>query len=119
MTTTSTVARGTAATTDYEPYNGFDAVIQGDPTAGVAWLRTASAGDGVLYAGMFVAHPSVFRYTFVGDESFHVLAGDFDVAIDGGETVRLRSGDIASFPKGAQSTWTVREALTKFFVISG
>jgi uncharacterized cupin superfamily protein len=116
---TTTVTRSTADVSSYEPYNGFDAVLEGDPAAGVAWLRTTPGGDGVLYTGMFVAHPSVFRYTFLGDESFHVLDGDFEVAVDGGETVRLRTGDIASFPKGARSTWTVHRTLKKFFVISG
>ena len=119
MTTAQTVARGNVATNDYEPYNGFDAVLAGDPAAGVAWLRTTAAGDGVLYAGMFTVAPSTFRYAFSGDESFHVLEGDVEIALDGGPSVRLRAGDIASFPKGAQSTWTVVAPLKKFFVISG
>jgi len=34
-------------------------------------------------------------------------------------SVTLQPGNIASFPKGATSTWTVRRTLRKFFVISG
>ena len=119
MTTTQTVARCTADTEDYEPYNGFEAILTGDPAAAVSWLRTTSGGEGVLYAGMFIVAPSTFRYVFAGDESFHVLEGDVEIAVDGGPTVQLTAGDIASFPKGAHSTWTVRRALKKFFVISG
>ena len=119
MTTTHAVARSTVQTADYEPYNGFDAVLAGDPAAGVSWLRTTAAGEGVLYTGMFVVAPSTFRYSFAGDESFHVLEGEVEIAVDGGATVQLGPGDLASFPKGAASTWTVTRALTKFFVISG
>lgn len=119
MTTVHPIARSTISTDAYEPFNGFDAVLEGEPSAGVAWLRTTSAGAGVLYTGMFVAAPSRFRYTFAGDESFHLLEGDVEIALDGGPTVRLRAGDVVSFPKGAQSTWTVHAPLKKFFVISG
>ena len=103
----------------YEPFDGFDAVIDSDPAARFAWLRTGSAGEGVLYTGMFTAEPSTFRYTFGGDESFHVLDGDFDIAVDGGEVVTLGPGELASFAKGTTSTWTIRAALRKFFVIAG
>ncbi len=119
MTEVATIARSDATTTDYEPFTGFDAVISGDPDAGVAWLRTAPAGDGVLFTGMFQAEPSVFRYSFAGDESFHLISGDVEIAVDGGETLRLTDGAVASFPKGAVSTWTIHRRLTKFFVISG
>ncbi len=106
-------------TVDYEPFDGFEAVLEGDPNAKVAWLRTESGGEGMLYTGMFTAEPSTFRYAFGGDESFHVLEGDLEIMIDGGETVTLTPGDIASFPKGALSTWTLHSPLRKFFVISG
>lgn len=115
----STVARSRVDVAVAEPYDGFDAVLAGQPNARVAWLRTGSNGDGVLYTGVFVLEPSVVRYTFAGDESFHVLEGDLDIAVDGGEVLTLGPGDLASFPKGARSTWTVRTTLRKFFVISG
>ncbi|HEY3017138.1 MAG TPA: cupin domain-containing protein [Nocardioides sp.] len=113
------VERSSVDTSDYEPFSGFDAVLDGDPAAQVAWLRTSSGGPGVLYAGMFTAAPSRFRYTFGGDESLHVLNGDVEIEVDGGPAVRLGPGEIASFPKGVSSTWTVHRALRKFFVISG
>jgi uncharacterized cupin superfamily protein len=119
MTDMATIAHRTATTMDYEPFTGFDAIVSGDPDAGVAWLRTSPPGDGVLFTGMFRADPSVFRYMFAGDESFHLLSGDVEIALDGGETVRLTDGAVASFPKGAASTWTIHRRITKFFVISG
>jgi uncharacterized cupin superfamily protein len=119
MTTTQSVSRSTVATDVYERYDGFEAVLSGDPAARVSWLRTTSGGDGVLYAGMFTVEPATFRYAFTGDETFHVLEGDVEIALDGGPSTRLRPGDIASFPKGATSTWTVVAPLKKFLVISG
>lgn len=116
---TTTIARSRVDVPIEEPYDGFDAVLSGEPRARVSWLRVGSGGDGVLYAGTFVLEPSVVRYTFAGDESFHVLEGDLDIAVDGGDVVTLGPGDLASFPKGARSTWTVRATLRKFFVISG
>jgi uncharacterized cupin superfamily protein len=119
MTIAIAPSRSTVAGEVAEAFTGFDAVLDGEPAARVAWLRTGSGGEGMLYTGMFTAQPSTFRYTFGGDESFHVLDGDFDIAVDSGPVITLGPGDIASFPKGAASTWTIRAALRKFFVISG
>jgi len=119
MTTAIAQAQSTVRAETPESYTGFDAILDGEPAARVGWLRTGSGGEGMLYTGMFTAQPSTFRYTFGGDESFHVLEGDLDIALDGGPVVTLGPGDIASFPKGATSTWTVRAPLRKFFVISG
>jgi uncharacterized cupin superfamily protein len=119
MSVSIAVAQARSDTKAYEPFDGLDTVLAGDPAARVAWLRTHSGGQGVLYTGMFTAQPSTFRYSFSGDESLHVLDGDLDIAVDGGPTVTLGPGDIASFPKGAVSTWTIRAPFRKFFVISG
>ena len=119
MTLTTALAHGTVRTADLAPFHGFDSVLHGDPAAGVSWLRTTSARGGTLLAGVFTAQPSTFRYTFGADESLHVVAGDVTIELDSGGSVRLRAGDIASFAAGETSTWTVHEALRKFFVISG
>ena len=39
--------------------------------------------------------------------------------VDEETTIELRSGDVASFPKGTRSTWTVVESIEKFTVVSG
>jgi uncharacterized cupin superfamily protein len=117
--TASTISQSTVDTNNYESFTGFDEVISGDPAAQVAWLRTGSGGDGMLFTGMFTAEPSTFRYTFGGDESFHLLDGSLTIEVDGGDTVSLNPGDVVSFVKGSTSTWTVHEPMRKFFVISG
>lgn len=119
MDTTSTIDLGTDAPDDLEPFNGFAEVLEGDPAAGVAWLRTTASGDATLYAGIFVVQPSRFRYEFAHDECLHLIEGEVEIAVDGEARVQLRPGDVASFSAGTTSTWDVRSPLRKFFVISG
>lgn len=115
----STSTTGTDEPAALEPFNGFAEVIEGDPDAGVAWLRTTASGDATLYAGIFVVQPSRFRYDFAHDECLHVIEGDVEIAVEGEAPVQLHAGHVASFSAGTTSTWTVRAPLRKFFVISG
>lgn len=116
---TTTTYHHAADAVDHEPFTGFERVLAGEPAARVGWLRTESAGDGMLLAGMFSVEPSTFRYVFGGDETFYVLEGSCTIVPDGGDPVELHSNDVASFRKGTTSTWTVTSPLRKFFVISG
>ena len=119
MDTTSTIRLASDVPTEVEPFNGFAEVLEGDPAAGVAWLRTSATGDATLYAGIFVVQPSRFRYDFAHDECLHVIEGDVEVAVEGEDPVRLVAGDVAAFSAATTSTWTVHAPLRKFFVISG
>ena len=119
MTTTSTISLGTDEPVAVEPFNGFAEVFEGDPAAGVAWLRTGGTAGATLYAGIFTVQPSKFRYDFGNDECIHVIEGDIEIAVDGEAAVELRAVDVAAFSGGTKSTWTVRKPLRKFFVISG
>jgi uncharacterized cupin superfamily protein len=119
MTTDTTTYRSSIDHMGYEAFDGFEAVLAGEPNARVGWLRTDSGGDGILLAGMFTVEPSTFRYVFAADETFHVLDGRCTIAPDGGEAVTVETGDLASFRKGTASTWTVERPFRKFFVISG
>jgi uncharacterized cupin superfamily protein len=107
----------TVDATEWEPFEV--AVTEGDPSTQVHWLRDKSGGEGVLFAGLFRAEPGRFDYEFSGDETFHMLEGEIAIALESDDPVTLRAGDIASFPKGAKSTWEVRSPMKKFFVISG
>jgi len=119
MTTTSTISLGTDAPATLEPFHGFAEVLEGDPAAGVAWLRTSGTTGATLYAGIFTVQPSRFHYDFDNDECIHVIEGDVEIAVDGESVVKLCAGDVAAFSGGTRSTWTVRTPLRKFFVISG
>jgi uncharacterized cupin superfamily protein len=119
MDTLRTIDLATDAPTALEPFDGFAEVLEGDPAAGVAWLRTVAAGNATLYAGIFVVQPSRFRYDFAHDECLHLIEGDVQITVDGEQPVHLRAGDIASFRAGTTSTWHVATPVRKFFVISG
>jgi uncharacterized cupin superfamily protein len=105
------------------PHNGWEPfpldAVEGEPNGQVNWLRQDTAGDGMLLTGMFTCNPAKVDYTFVGDESLHLMEGRITVEMEGGETVELKPGDVASFPKGARSVWHIHEPMKKFFVISG
>jgi hypothetical protein len=103
---------------EWEPFP-FAEVHEGDPDGRVHWLRQESGGDGILLTGIFTAQPCKVPYEFIGDESFHLMEGEITVAVEGGDTVDLGPGDIASFPKGARSAWHIKSPMKKFFVISG
>jgi uncharacterized cupin superfamily protein len=103
---------------DWEPFP-FEDIQEGEPDGKVHWLRQGSGGDGVLLTGMFTAQPCKVGYEFIGDESLHLMEGEITVEVEGGDQVELQPGDIASFPKGARSVWTIKSPMKKFFVISG
>ena len=114
MTTSQTnYYAGSTGTTEYEPF------MVGDEAIGeVHWIRNGGAGGTTLAVGLWRCEPRSFPYPFATDETIHALAGLLEIAIDGGETVTLAKGDVASFVKGTQSTWTVREPFAKLFVCS-
>jgi uncharacterized cupin superfamily protein len=117
-TTEQKAAVSTDDPTQYEDFPLPD-VLEGTPNGKVHWLRTSTGGDGQLLTGMFTAEPSKVNYEFIGDESLHHMQGRVTVEMDSGDTIDLRPGDVASFPKGAKSVWTIHEPMKKFFVISG
>ena len=42
-----------------------------------------------------------------------------EVKLEDGETLNLGPGDLVSFTKGTNSTWTVKTPFKKFFIVSG
>jgi uncharacterized protein len=118
MKATHKVQRSTVSPTQFEPFP-LDGVLEGDPDGRVHWLRTSGSGEATLQAGIFEGQPSRFRYTFETDETILVIEGQVTIELDEGESVALESGDIASFPRGAQATWNITQPLREFFVLSG
>lgn len=101
------------STTSYEPF------MVGDKQAGeVHWLTQTNSSNQPTYSGLWRCEPMTFAYEFPGDEIFHVIQGDLLIEIEGENPVQLTAGDIASFSKGLQSTWTIQSPFQKFFVIS-
>lgn len=77
----------------------------------------------MLTAGLFKAAPkggpAKIRYAFEGDETVYIVDGAVTIEVANGETIHLEAGDMASFPKGEVSTWTVEEPFQEVFVLSG
>ncbi len=114
MATVKSVPVSNIATDEYEPF-----LNEGEAFGDVHWLRVGSGGDGVLYTGLWTHDPADLPYVFPGDETFHVLEGEVTIDVEGGDSVTLKAGDIASFSKGQSSTWHITQPFKKFFVISG
>lgn len=84
------------------------------------WLRRRTEPGASHTSMLWRCEPMTFDYNFPGDESFVVLAGAVRIELkDGGSAIELQAGDVASFPKGTRSVWTVLEAIEKFTVVSG
>jgi uncharacterized cupin superfamily protein len=109
-----TYAVSSTVTSDYEPF-----LVDGTAYGEVHWLRTSGSDDRVLAVGMWRAEPMSFPYPFGNDETIHALEGELEIQLEDGEIVDLKPGDIASFAKGVNSTWTVKTPFKKFFVVSG
>lgn len=96
----------------------FDAV-EGELRMSFVELRDTSGPDGSVWAGIVTIDPVTIHYTFKGHETIHVIDGEVSITVDGETTVDLRPGDVASFVKGARSTWEVKSTLREFFVLTG
>jgi uncharacterized protein len=109
------IRRTTVAAAAWEPCITSDGRTIGD----AEWLRRRSDGTFSHTAMLWRCDPMTFDYDFSGDESFLVISGIVRIALkDGGETIELRAGDVASFQKGTRSVWTIVERVEKFTVIS-
>jgi uncharacterized cupin superfamily protein len=51
-------------------------------------------------------------------ETIHVLEGEVVIEVEGGRTLHLRPGDIASLPAGVQTTWHITTPFKEFWVLT-
>jgi uncharacterized cupin superfamily protein len=58
-----------------------------------------------------------FTWTLPARETFYVLEGAARVEIDGGRTIEVGVGDMATIPKGAVTTWHLSTPFTDFYVL--
>jgi uncharacterized cupin superfamily protein len=101
----------------WEPYPLPAAtIVAGDPAARVHWARVSGPGEPPYYAGVWTAEPSTFDFVFELNETAVILEGDLVVTQQGGPTLHLRPGDVATFPRGARTRWEIRSRLKKVFV---
>jgi uncharacterized cupin superfamily protein len=82
-------------------------------------MHILCATDGIE-AGLsrFVAGSDpVVKWTLPGRETLLVLEGAARIEIEGGPTLDLRVGDIASLPMGAHTNWHLTLPFKEFWVI--
>lgn len=96
---------------------GYEPFIHQDAPVGEFHQVAVAEGQGVLEAGCWRSDPATYAYAFETDETFVVLDGAATIALDTGETVQVKAGDMAYFAAGTQSTWTITQPFRKFVVV--
>jgi len=96
---------GSSAETPSEPFD----VGGGRLLGRVFWIRNEPR----LQVGIWSVDQDDVRstpnvpYVFVGDETILVLEGEVEIDVEPDTKLHLRTGDIASFKKGATSVWNI------------
>ncbi len=70
---------------------------------------------GVYEWPIWTKEASTFAWTYDTKEVCYLLDGDVTVTPDGGTPVRLRAGDLVTFPKGMKCVWAIHEAVRKHY----
>lgn len=60
-------------------------------------------------------NPSSFPWEYDDRETAYVFEGRVTVETSEGEMVEIGPGDLVTFPKGLQCTWTVHEKIRKVY----
>ena len=93
----------------------------GGDTVGEVHLLRSDEGDRPYEAGLWRVRgdlPEPFHYLFERNETIHVLEGTVVISVDGGPTLELGAGDVASFAAGGSATWRVaRTPFKELFVL--
>ncbi|MFI7494489.1 cupin domain-containing protein [Kocuria sp. M4R2S49] len=89
----------------------------------VRWLRKPGQGDReALSAGIWEVTPGqapeAFDLPIHQDESIYIVSGHLRIEVQGGDTLELTAGSMASFNEGAMTRWQVLEPTVEFFVYS-
>ena len=89
-----------------------------DPDVG-GEMNVLYRGEGVE-AGMsrFVEPVDPIRWRLPAKETFYVLQGAARVEIAGGPTLEVAKGDMATIPRGADTTWYLTTPFQDFYVLS-
>ena len=58
---------------------------------------------------------SEFPWYYDSQETCYFLEGDVEVTPKGGETVKMRKGDLVTFPKGMACTWKIKKDVRKYY----
>ncbi|MEX5269808.1 cupin domain-containing protein [Kocuria sabuli] len=89
----------------------------------VRWLRKpGQGGREALSAGIWEVAPAqapeAFDLPIHQDESIYIVSGHLRIDVQGGDTLELTAGSMASFTEGAMTRWQVLEPTVEFLVYS-
>ena len=89
----------------------------------VHWLRVEETEERTFYAGLWRIGPGEYPpevpYDMPMNETIHVLEGEVEIEVEGGPTLQLGPGSIASFAAGTSTRWHFRVApFRELFVLS-
>jgi uncharacterized cupin superfamily protein len=119
MTSKTTIWSANLDSEEFEPY-----IENGETLGEVKWIRQEfdSAGAPRLLVGIMRiqegAAPDAFEYDWVTDETIQILEGQLIVEVRDGDTITMRPGDVASFPKGATAVFRPTAPYKQFFVMT-
>ena len=88
-------------------------IIDGNPAARSIPLTRAADGD--FSCGLWDCQAGKFKFIYACDELVHILEGEVIVE-ENGATHTLRAGDVALFPEGLVTYWTVPKYVKKFAI---
>jgi uncharacterized cupin superfamily protein len=90
-------------------------VVSGAPRA--ADFVFSVSPDSRETRGVWTCTRGSFRWTFDVNETAVILEGRVTVRMDDGVLLDLKAGDLAFFPRGQKSVWTIEENLRKVYVL--
>lgn len=89
-------------------------ILEGKPIARARVLAESADGTSSVMAWSCTA--GRFRWCYAVDETVHIISGEVFVTDGSGATRRLGPGDMAFFPAGSRSTWTIPNEVRKLAV---
>jgi uncharacterized protein len=108
------IQTGITTRIDFEPTPLPSAWIrEGNPTA--RSIPLARAEDKNLSCGLWDCQAGKFTFIYGCDEIVHILEGEVIIE-ENGATYTLKVGDVAFFPEGLETVWTVPKYVKKFAI---
>jgi uncharacterized cupin superfamily protein len=89
-----------------------------DPPGEVHVLCEAADMEAGLWRPLEGVTPDPVHWTLPAREAILVLAGQARIEIEGGSTLELKPGSLASLPAGARTTWHVTADFKEFWVLT-
>lgn len=88
-------------------------ILEGNPAA--RSIPLARAEDGNFSCGLWDCQAGKFKFIFPTDEIIQILEGEVTIE-EKGRIHTLRVGDVAFFPEGLETYWTVPKYVKKYAI---